>query len=410
MPNQDIRIGVPQVFLSVDNGVDVPDLSTIVQTVTDTLPSDALNNDTNQPLLTTDTYNVVVGAVGVDMTNGGYTIGKTCAPLAAGVTISAAGRGLKVYWDNADWPSGYDSAICAGVFLKINSAQYQLAGFAYIDDIADFNYLIFAKPLRVAPKFADSKLFGTSAPSTNAETAGAGVVIEMANTLGILVSGQVLVRGSTGSGVKAEVCTVSAVTTNVSITVSSLAFTYTSPMTIYNLATIVADPILGDRNPQGVGYEEITPTTGDFTFRRPVQTVTVSPNTSVDFTVKTAQSSGVSFSALSNDIKTFVRAASGIYVKFAGDGGSVIQQSQMSLNTAQAILRGNRSIKVYLPPDGQGNQEIRLLVGLLTFSQIELTETWSKTAPTPVTFQFDAASMDRLINNLHTEISYLRQG
>ncbi len=80
----------------------------------------------------------------------------------------------------------------------------------------------------------------------------------------------------------------------------------------------------------------------------------------------------------------------------------------MSLNTAQAILRENRAVQVFLPPDPNGNQEIRLLIGMLTFNQQELTEAWSKSATTPVNFVFDPASLDRLITDMHVEIGYLR--
>lgn len=408
MPNNVIRIGVPQIFLSVDNGVAVPDVGTVVPTVAEVTPLDYLINDVNQPLLTTDTYNVVLGLVGTDLANGGYTIGKTTAPLAAGVTIAASGRGLKVHVANNAWPTGFDSAVCAAVFLKINSAQYQLAGFAYIDPSNDFNHTIIAKPLRVAPKFSDALLFGTSAVTTNAETAGSNVVIEMTNTIGITNAQTVLIKGTTASGVKAELCTVTAVTTNTSITVATLANTYTATMTVYNITTAVAETTLGNRAPKGVGYEEITPTTGDFVFRRPVQTVEVSPNNAPNFTVKTAQASGIAFQALTNDIKTFCRAASGIYVKYTGDNSAVIQEAHLSLNTAQALLRGNRAVQVFLPPDHNGVQEVRLLIGMLTFNQTELTENWSKTSQTPVSFQFDAASMDKLITNQHTEIQYQR--
>lgn len=174
------------------------------------------------------------------------------------------------------------------------------------------------------------------------------------------------------------------------------------------LTASTSDPILGDRAPLGVTWEEITPTTGDFNFRRPVQSVNVSPNTGPDFTVATGRGTGISFQSLVNDIKTFVRAAAGIYVKYTDSNGDVIEEARLSLNTAQAILRGNRAVQVYLPPDNTGNQEIRLLIGMLTFNQQELTEAWSKGATTPVTFQFDPASLDKLITNQHTEVEYNR--
>lgn len=254
-----------------------------------------------------------------------------CSPSSGNLAITGNTHGIKVKVLNASWPANFDLAICAAIFLKINAANFQLAGFAYIDPTTDFTHMIAAKPLRVAPRFSNATL-----------------------------------QSST------------------------------------------ADSILGDRTPLGVTYEEITPTTGEFNFRRPLNQVSVSPNNAPDFQVATGRGVGITFQSLANDIKTFVRAAAGIYVKYS-DGTDVVEESQMSLNTAQAILKGNRSVQVFLPADSTGNQEVRLLIGMLTVNQTELTEAWSKSATTPVTFQFDPAALDKLISNQHTEISYLRR-
>jgi hypothetical protein len=332
MPNTQVRIGVPQVFLSVDTENAVPDLTTLVYSACDSSTdiTDHLNNDANQPLLTTDTYQVMLGLVGVDRTNGGYTVNR-CSPGSGLITLAASGRGIKVKVLNSAWPTFYDEAICAAIFLKTNAAKFQLAKFAFIDDAADFTTMLIAKPLRVAPKFATALLQSTT-----------------------------------------------------------------------------TDSILGNRLGKGVNYEEITPTTGNFDFRRPTSTVSVSPNNAPDFTVSVGRGTGISFQTLVNDIKTFVRAAAGIYVKYT-DGTDIVEEASMSLNTAQAIIRGNRSVKVFLAPDNNGNQEIRLLIGMLTFNQEELTESWSKSATTPVTFTFNPASLDKLITNQHVEIDYLRR-
>lgn len=265
-----------------------------------------------------------------DASNGGYTVGY-CSPSSGNLTLTSSSHGIRVKVLNASWPSNFDLAICAAIFLKINAANFQLAGFAYVDPSADFVHMIVAKPLRVAPKFAAATLQSTT-----------------------------------------------------------------------------TDSILGDRAPLGVTYEEITPTTGEFNFRRPLSQVTVSPNNAPDFQVATGRGVGISFQSLANDIKTFVKAAAGNYVKYT-DGSDVIEESQMSLNTAQAILKGNRSLQVFMPADSTGNQEVRLLIGNLTVNQVELNEAWSKSATTPVTFTFDPASLDKLITNQHTEISFVRK-
>jgi hypothetical protein len=411
MPTTPVRIGPPQVFLSVDNNVVLPAIGHITPTVTAVTTLDYLLNDVNQPLLTTDSYNVLFGLMGTDPINNGYTVGATTLPLASPVTISTKGQGLYAHIANSAWPVGFDSTIAVAVFLQINSAQYQLADFAFMDTSYDFNHIILGKPLRVSPKWATNILTGTSQSATNSPTTGSAVVIDLAVTSGYSVGQQVLVVG----GSNAEICVIGSIASGVSITVNTLVHSYTDPV-IYNL-NVPSDVILGSRGgqavtgicgPLGVSYLEITPTTGVFNFKRPVTNVQVSPNNAPDFQVATGRGVGISFESLVNDIKTFVQASAGVYAKFVGDNASNITIGLLSLNTAQAILRGNRSVQVFLPPDAAGNQEIRLLLGMLTFNQIELDEAWSKSATTPVRFQFDPASLDRLITNQHTEVQYLR--
>lgn len=330
MSNFNIRIGVPQIFLSVDSAVVVPSLSSLTFTASGVTPTagQLLYNDINQPLLPTDTYQVMLGFVGREPNGGGYTIGQTSA--SSGNLTVTAGQVIQVSALNANWPANYTYAIAVALFLKTNGGLFQLAGFSYIDPTSDFTTFIPVKPLRVAPTWATVILTGAQ-----------------------------------------------------------------------------SDPILGSRLPLGVTYSEITPTTGTFNFTRPVTNVTVDPNTSAPFQVATTRSVGIEFTSLVNDIKAFVQSAGGNSVQYS-TGGSTYTEARLSLNTAQALLRGNRPVQVFMPADSTGNQEVRLLMGLLTVNQNELREAWSKTATTPVTFKFDPAALDRLIVNQHTEVQYLK--
>lgn len=169
------------------------------------------------------------------------------------------------------------------------------------------------------------------------------------------------------------------------------------------LNSTTTDLILGDRAPLGVTYEEITPTTDTFNIVRRVDTVTVSPNNAPDYTIATTRAVSVQFQALSNDIKTIVRAAGGNYVQYSS-GGLIHREAHSSKNTAQAIVRGNKPIRLTFPADEFGAGEVMLLVGQLAVNQVEFTEAWSKTATTPISFTFDAVATDRLTNSIDTEI------
>ena len=174
------------------------------------------------------------------------------------------------------------------------------------------------------------------------------------------------------------------------------------------LQSTTGNTVIGSRVAFGTTYETLTPTTGDTTENFPVITVPVSPNTGADFDVRTTVSNGFSFQLLANDLKNFIRAQGGNYVEYTRSGVTY-RQGKMAMNTAQAILRGNKPMKLNFPPDSSGFAEVKLLIGNLTFNQQELTAAWSKSATTPINFVFQPANLDTLINNIHTSISYFKE-
>ncbi len=337
MPSENFRIGVPSVYLSYDDDtVAVPILNTMSFLACAVTVSDSYLNDVKRKLSATDTYQVAIGLVGRDLVHGGYTVGRT-TPSSGNITITA-GQGIKVSVVNTDWPAnfaadiGVPGAICAAIFLKTNSGNFQLAQFAYVSPTDDFTATIIAKPMRVAPAFTMAVL-----NSTSSDTAG----------------------------------------------------------------------ILGSRAGFAVSYGELTPTTGNFDETFLVTTVPISTNTGPDFTVAISRANSIRFQTLSNGIKELVQAAAGNYVKYT-HGGVTIEEGQGGLATAQAIFKGNKPLLLVYPVDTDGFQESKLLIGNLTVNQQQLALTWSKSAPTAVQWQFDPASLDKLITNQHTVISYKR--
>jgi len=331
-----IRIGVVDIELPVQSQNLTPTALSITPTVSDiTLgASTKLDNDINPSLSTADTYQFVIGFIGEDRVNGGYTVG-VCSQGSGIATIAAATNGLRISVLNASLPTFYDEAVCMAVFVKVNaSSKYQLCKLAYIDPEGDFNTIITHKPLLSAPKFNLSDL--QSNVSTNA--------------------------------------------------------------------------ILGSRVGYGFTFEKIEPTTQEITERYAITTVSVSPNNGPDFNVRTSVASGLEFMLLLNDIKDFISAVGGYWAKY-DDSAAVnsIEEGMFSLATAQSVLRGNRPVRVNYPPDGQGNAEIGLFLGLLTFNQQELTAAWSKSATTPVRFVFEAAILDRLVTSQHAKVSYKKK-
>lgn len=336
MSLQKVRIGILDLELPVQSDNLVPSALSITPTVSDIPLVSGLSktdNDINPPLSTSDTYQFVIGFVGEDRTNGGYTV-AVCSRGSGIATIAAASNGLRISVLNGSLPTFYDEAVAMAVFVKINgSSKYQLCKLAYIDPDGDFNTIITHKPLLSAPKF---------------------------------------------------------------------------DLSLLQAATV--DPTLGSRVGNGFTFQTATPTTQEITERYQVTTVSVSPNTGPDFNIRTSVASGLEFKLLLNDIKNFVDAVGGYWAKYNDVSGlNEIEEGMYSLATAQAIFRGNRPVRVTYPPDGLGNAEIALFLGLLTFNQTELTAAWSKSADTPVNFVFESAILDGLINSQHAKVSYKKR-
>lgn len=331
MPAINLRIGIVDVQLPILDEVNtVPDLNSATPTVCSIATDDLFLNDINSPLVSGDTISVIIGLVGADILNKGYTVAR-CSN-AASMTIDG-NKTVQVIMPYATMGGSFDEAVAVAVFVKFNAATlYQLQGFGYIDSNAtNFTYIIDSKPLRAAPSFTSTIL-----------------------------------------------------------------------------QALTVDPTLGSRVGYGYTYETLTPTTGDMTENFPTVQVPVSPNTGPDFNIRTTVSEGFSFQLLQNDLRSFIRAGGGNYVEYTY-GGVRHRQGHTALATAQAIIRGNQPMKINFPPDSSGFAETKLLIGNLTFNQQEFTAAWSKTAPTPVTFVFQPAVLDKLITNSHTAISHYRE-
>ncbi len=326
MPSYSFRIGPADVALSVDSSTSVPDVNSLTFTASGTTATNLVINDANLALSASITYQVIVGLVGRDATNGGYTISR-CSPSSGNLVITA-GQGILVTVANANWPANFNKAICAAIFLKEGSSDFKLAEFAYIDPSTDFKHMIKSRPVAGAQE-------------------------------------------------------------------------YTS--TLLQAATV--DTNLGDRAPLGVTYSTLTPTQGGVTVTRNVSQVTLSPDTGTDVVVSTAKTASISFDLLPNDVLDVVRGNAGTYAEYTS-GGLTIKEAQMSLSTAKARITGNRPFKLILPPDALGVQEVRLYLGCLTQNQEGNTETWSRDNATPISYNYQAAGLDRLLNNVHTEVVF----
>ena len=328
MPSQSFRVGVANVQLSVDSSTALPALTTLAFTASAITTTTTLVNDVKTALSASPTYQVMLGLVGRDTTNQGYTVGR-CSPSSGNLTITA-GQGIRISVANAAWPANFNEAVCVAVFLKIGAADFQLAEFAYIDTANDFVHTV------------------TTQPSPTAITKTAAI-----------------------------------------------------------LQSTTADDDLGDREPLGFTRVLLGPTQGGVQVSGNTGNVPFDPDNGSPFQLATFRTTGVSFSVLTNGLLDVVRANAGNYVKYTLSG-TIYEETQMSLQTAQALVTGNKPLWITLPRDPvSGQQEVRLLLGQLTRNQSGRNESWTKNAPTTLQYNFQAAALDRLLTDQHTEIGYV---
>lgn len=164
---------------------------------------------------------------------------------------------------------------------------------------------------------------------------------------------------------------------------------------------------LGDRAPKAYLFQEITPTTGpvNVSFTQG-NTVTFSPNTSADFQVVGARPVAVNFQGMVNSEKAITQATAGDWTEWQS-GGVTYQQGQFGMNTAQILAKGNAPFIMEFPADPDTGAVTQVLFfGLLLQNQDEVSLAWSKTDQTPVTYNFQPAPLDKLLNNQPTVYTY----
>jgi hypothetical protein len=164
---------------------------------------------------------------------------------------------------------------------------------------------------------------------------------------------------------------------------------------------------LGDRTPLSYEWETVSPTSDPIVVALQAgNSITFTPNTSSDFTGVGSRPLSVSFSGMINSEKNLAKASAGDWGQWVSSGVTH-QQGQFGFNTAQVILKGNRPLRMDFPADPDTGSRTRVLFfGLLLQNQQEVQLAWSKTEQTNITYNYQAAPLDKLFNNQVTTYTY----
>jgi hypothetical protein len=152
------RVGVPVVSLGYpDTTTILPPLTGLVFTASGITATNVVNNDVRQPLSQATTYQVMIGLLGYDVTNGGFAVTPT-SPGSGVIQLTGTQNSIWIQVPNGNWPANYNEAIVAMVFIKSGTGNWQSCDFAYVDQNKQSNFFISAQPLSSAPFFTTSVL------------------------------------------------------------------------------------------------------------------------------------------------------------------------------------------------------------------------------------------------------------
>lgn len=161
MPTNAPRIGVQRIGITSNAGITVPSLQTLTFTACAITPTVVTYNDADNPLSSSDTYQVVLALLGMDLVNKGYTVARSSP--SSGNLVVTTGQVIEVQVPVANWPANYQYAAGVAVFIKVNSADFQLADIGYIDtNQTTFSFIIKTKPLTSKETVALSVLQSTT--------------------------------------------------------------------------------------------------------------------------------------------------------------------------------------------------------------------------------------------------------
>lgn len=142
-------VGVSAVLLPVVGSSALPSFATLTFSASSTALTTLDNNSGKSSLDSTATYQVALTAMGVDVTNGGYTMGPST--VSSGNLALTTAQGIKVSATSgalAALGGSVAELFCIGVWLKIGAANFQLTDLAYVDPSTDFVHTVVTKPRR----------------------------------------------------------------------------------------------------------------------------------------------------------------------------------------------------------------------------------------------------------------------
>jgi hypothetical protein len=161
----------------------------------------------------------------------------------------------------------------------------------------------------------------------------------------------------------------------------------------------------GSRAAKGMNLRLLGPTIGGVGLDYNVEGPNVNLDSGTAFPIPTARQPTVSFAVADNSALNFVRANGGIYTRFTANGHT-IDISRQSLASAVARIIGNTVLRLILPPDNEGLSEQKFIFSMLKGGNVSANSVrFGKTDVPTVNFNMPSAIQDRLLRNIHCEVT-----
>jgi hypothetical protein len=171
-------------------------------------------------------------------------------------------------------------------------------------------------------------------------------------------------------------------------------------VTAAQLQSSVADPtFFGSRAPYGYLWLALSPTEGGVTVSYDTNEIPIKPDTGTNFNAVAGRGTTISFKLLANDLKNVIQSTAGNYAQVTDRLGHTISTATMSLQTAVAIIQGNKPFKMQLPPDANKISELDVFFASINQNQTPTTLSWTKTATAPVSFVVPTVNADTLLQD-----------
>lgn len=147
MSSTSFPVGVASVLIPTVGASALPSFDTLTFSASGTGYVNIENNSSRQLLDTSATYQVILTPFGVDISNGGYTVGR--GTLSSGNLTLTANQGIKVSATAANLAllgGSVGQLFCISVWLKTGAGDFKLVDHAYVDPSYDFVHVIGTKP------------------------------------------------------------------------------------------------------------------------------------------------------------------------------------------------------------------------------------------------------------------------